>query len=139
MRWCFTTYYIALLCAVCCSEDRHDQSTEAELLSWYNPRIFLHRSFLSHAECDMLIDMAKKSSQYNPSTPGDLSVYLENYPNLPTAVQKIERRIGAVTGVPPHPYEGDTSPDQKYTFQMTHLLQSCSRVDQCSPQPSASS
>ena len=69
------------------------------------PRIALYRSFLSPSECDGLVALATNHSAFSPNTHGLSSVYLPIYPKLPPFAQAIERRIGAVTGYPPHPDE----------------------------------
>ena len=69
-----------------------------------NPRIALYRKFLTDTECDGLIALALNYSTFSPKN-GLSSLYLPIYPQLPPFVQAIERRIGAVTGYPPHPGE----------------------------------
>ena len=78
-------------------------SFEAEFISLI-PRIALYKNFLSDTECDALIELAKHHSTFN-SDGNFSSVYLDIFPKLPPFAQSIEKRIGAVTGYPPHPDE----------------------------------
>ena len=78
-------------------------SFEAEFISLV-PRIALYKSFLTATECDDLISLAKQHQTFNNE--GNFSsVYLDIFPKLPSFAQSIEKRIGAVTGYPPHPDE----------------------------------
>ena len=67
------------------------------------PFIALFPDFLSPEECDNIITYTKTSRQYKGS--GDDSVYFDQYPRLPPWLQEIERRMGALSGSPPHPGE----------------------------------
>lgn len=95
---CVIVFGILLLlpCAFC--------TFDAEFLSW-NPVVIHIPNFLSESECDLLIDEARKSSQYRPNDPKDQSVYLEMYPKLSPQLKKIEDKLGVITGQPPHPGE----------------------------------
>lgn len=81
-------------------------SFDTEILSWA-PRIFLIKDFLLSTECDMIIDVTKNTSQYRKDTSLNSykSVYLDQYPKLSPELQQIEKRIGIITGQPPHPDE----------------------------------
>ena len=82
---------------------RFHHSFEAEFISLI-PRIALYKSFLSDTECDGLIDLAKQHATFK-SEGNFSSVYLDLFPKLPPFAQSIEKRIGVVTGYPPHPDE----------------------------------
>lgn len=64
----------------------------------------MYKNFLSDDECDNIISLAKVRKAFEESH-NFSSVYLDYYPNLPANLKAIERRIGVVTGLPPHPNE----------------------------------
>jgi hypothetical protein len=79
------------------------RALEAEILS-SSPRVFLYKGFLSDDECAGIITLAKSRKTFN-NEQNFSSVYLDSYPDLPANLKEIERRMGAVTGLPPHPEE----------------------------------
>lgn len=87
---------------------KHDSTqplhVNADILS-FKPRIMYYENFLSDFECNLIIDYAKNHSHYKVPVQGLTSVYLPEYPHLPSILQTIERRIGVITGQPPHSSE----------------------------------
>ena len=76
----------------------------ADVLLW-SPRVIYIDNFLSEFECDFIIGFAKNNSGKRGLADNYASVYFPDYPKLPLILQDIERRIGTVTGSPPHPGE----------------------------------
>ena len=76
-----------------------------EPLSWAAPRVYLYPDFLSSEECDYLVGLALQQPSFDSSSDDQAltSVYLDwNHRKSDRFVEAIERRIGIVTGIPPH-------------------------------------
>jgi hypothetical protein len=70
------------------------------------PHISVHYNFLSHEECEKIINYTKLTKKYITDREKDhLSIYLDEYPRLPDFLKGIEKRIAAITGQAPHPDE----------------------------------
>ena len=84
------------------SDERAVSVSNIDIFNWESPRMFLYDNLFTSEECDFIIASAKNSSTYNDKVAGDISVYFQDYHTLTTRLQEIERKLGAITGIPPH-------------------------------------